>query len=353
MSPFVSLPKALLLAALVMGFGASPTLRAQSAVELSGKGGYAEKKLPKAPKRAYIAQFDVFFQTLAFGAATSRARSIGNTRLGKTKTELLIALDGVETQDLQAATDEVYERFVAELRAQGYDLVDAAEAQAKSDLLSDWTLLEGGTLSTAQLDGYARVTPTGYRYLVPKVKKGGREKRTFIDKDPKISGQLDDAVVISVSFVFPFAEIGAANTFLPGKSKVKAETSFRLAYAVSSFSQETNILGENKSGGSAETRVNFTSGKGAGALAKAHMTNRPKSDVGMPGVVEAERFKSVTYADRVNLGAYAWYQTLSVNDIEREATHVIEVDGGAYRAAVTEVMRAYVDASLARFEAGK
>ena len=343
----------LLLALFAAGFGESRTLHAQTAIEISAKGGYAEKKLLKAPKRAYIHRFNVYFQTLAYGAATSRARSIGNTRIGKTKTEMLVALDGLTTADLQAATDQVYGEFVADLRAQGYEIVDASTAQGSSELLADWTLLNGGGVSTAQLEGYARVTPTGYDYLVPKVKKGGKEKGTFIMKDPKISGQLDDAVVISVDFVFPFAEIGAANTFLPGRSKVKAETSFRLAQYVGAYSQETNILGEQKDGGSATTAITFTSGKGAGATARAFMSNKPKKDVALPGVIDAKKFKEATYADTENLSAYAWYQTVTVSDLERRATHVIPVESGAYREAVTRVMKSFSDAAMARLKAGK
>jgi len=342
----------LLASPFLTGFGESLTAQTLD-IEISGKGGYAEKKLAKGPKRAYIHRFEAYFQTLAFGAASSRARSFRNTKVGATRTEMLIALDGVQAADLQAATDEAYQALVADLEAQGYEIIDAATAQAQSELLSEWTLLEGGKLSSAQLEGFARATPSGYSYLVPKVKKGGKEKSTFIAKDPKISGQLDDALVVSVSFVFPFAEIGAASTFLPGRSKVKAKTDFRLASAVTSTSQERNILGEQKAGGSALTQVTFTSGKGAGAMARAYMLNSLKKDLALPGVVEVASFKEATAADVTDAGAYAWYQTIELDDIDTKATHVISTDSQKYRSAVTEAMRALTEGSLARLRAGK
>ena len=150
----------LFLALGTLAFAQAPT------VEIDKKGGYAEKRLAKGPKKVYIHKFEAYFQTLAFGAATSRARTIGNTRMGKTKTEMLIALEGVATADLQAATDEVYTTFVADLKAQGYEVITAADAQQQSELLADYTLREGGKISSAQLEGFARVTPTGYDYLV-------------------------------------------------------------------------------------------------------------------------------------------------------------------------------------------
>ncbi|REE01752.1 hypothetical protein [Marinoscillum furvescens] len=303
----------------------------------STKGGYGEKKFKKAPKKAYIANFKVFFHVTASATAKSQGgRQLGGgSYRGNTSTTMTVAVDGVDIPDFQKITDEVYQRFVEDLKSNGYELITTAEA-AGIPFYEDWELKDGGEVNYANLPGYVSVTPTGTQYLVKKETKKGREKKTFIDRTPRISKELDDAVVIEASFAFPFIEMKTNSSNMIGFSSVKAKTDFQMG---SAFGMDgMTSLYEH-------SRVKFTSGSGPGASANAYLVATLKKPVPIEGVFKDEKFKEVSAASTTP----AYYGVVFVTNKVDQVTNTASCDGDQYVARTTGLMNDFIDKTLTEF----
>ncbi|MFT6867764.1 MAG: hypothetical protein ACJA08_002608 [Cyclobacteriaceae bacterium] len=200
------------------------------------KASYGQKKLKKAPKRVYIASFNVYFHVIASATAKSQGgREMGGgSYRGDTETTMTVAVEGVDVPDFQKITDETYSRFEADLKSKGFELISTEEA-SKIEEYEGWEMKEGGNVNYANVPGYVSVTPTGTKYLVKRETKSGREKGAILDRSPKISKQLSNAIVIDGTFAFPFIEMKTNSSNMIGFSSVKAKTKFELG---SAFGQE-------------------------------------------------------------------------------------------------------------------
>lgn len=305
--------------------------------EYTTKGGYGEKKLSKAPKRVYIASFKAYFHVIASATAKSTGgRQIGGgSYKGNTSTTMTVAVDGVDVDDFQAVTDQVYARFVDDLKAKGYEIITAEEA-GKTEYYADWMLKEGGTVNYANVPGYVSVAPKGHDYYVKKETKKGREKGTFIDTTPKLSGELGDAIIIEASFAFPFIEMNTNSSNFVGVSSVKAKTDFKMA---SAYGQDgmTSLLEPNQ--------IKFVSGKGPGASAEAYLLVNVDKEVPIEGVFKEEKFKERTTASSTP----AYYGIVFVENKKDEVTHQASCNAEGYRAATTKLMNQLVDIGLNEF----
>ncbi len=214
---------------------ASPVL-AQADLEkaFTDKGSYKDKAMAKAPRRAYIKEFSVYFQVLA--AAEDRSKAGGNraTVSGATRTTMGVGLDGPSMEQLQGMTNELYSAYTGQLTAAGFTLVDGDEVE-KTETLGDWTRFAGGEVaSAAQVGGYLAFTPAGADLFYRKETASGKTKGSFlIANDHRVSRDLEDAVVISVSLVVPFVLLEAGTTINASQmgSKIKAKINLELATA--------------------------------------------------------------------------------------------------------------------------
>ena len=189
-------------------------------------GGYGKKKLKKVPKKIYIKGFFINHQVVA--GQTSHAVD------GSNSTAMTVAIDALSPSEYQEIVDKTYNRFVEKLKAENYEIISADEA-LKTDVLSGWQKLSGGTPSRSQFNGFISTAPTGYDFLVKKVNKKGKAKNTFLDNSLKISKQMDDIIVFNGAFNFQFVELDANSNYLTNSSSVKAKVKFEMAstaYAV-------------------------------------------------------------------------------------------------------------------------
>lgn len=263
----------------------------------------------------------------------------GGSYKGDTKTTMTVAVDGVDVNDFQAITDQVYKRFVDDLVARGFEIVSDEEA-AKTEYYADWTLKEGGSVNYANVPGYVSVAPSGHNYFVRKESKKGREKGTFIDTTPKLSGELGDAIVVEASFSFPFIEMNTSSSSFVGISSVKAKTEFKMATA---FGQDgMAVLME-------PNQIKFVSGKGPGATADAYMLVNVDKEIPIEGVFKDEKFKERTVASTTRVPDY--YGIVFVENKTDQVTHQATCDPSAYRAATSKLMNQLVDIGLEQFYA--
>ena len=299
--------------------------------------GYGEKKLKKAPRKVYIANFNVYFHVIASASASSQGgrQMGGGSYRGDTKTTMTVAVDGVDVPDFQKITDDTYNRFIADLKSKGFEIMNVEDA-SKIDFYSDWEMKEGGQVNYANVPGYVSVTPTGTKYMIKKETKKGREKGTFFDRAPRISKELDDAIVIEATFAFPFIEMKTNSSNLVGFSSVKAKTDFQLGNAVGSDGLKALIE---------MTQVRITQGSGPGASADAQMIASLKKPFEMEGVFKQEKFREFSAAQSTP----AYYGIVFVNNTSDKVTNTATCDREKYVDASTAAINKYIDFTLAEF----
>ena len=173
-------------------------------------------KLKGKAKKVYIAAFNVNYQVYNEKQDFKQGGStLGGGFKGDALAEISVGLEGLTNQDVQKITDKLYADYVAQLKLKGLTIVTADEA-AKTSVYDDFERLKGGEISLAQLPGTLSSAPSGYEYFVKRVDKSGKAKSggflgTTATLYPKLSSQLDDAIIAEVNMYVLFIE--SANVF--------------------------------------------------------------------------------------------------------------------------------------------
>ena len=304
-----------------------------TADHVTDKGGYGENKLKNAPRKVYIANFRTYFHVLA----SAEASSIGGSFKNNTKTSMVVAVNGVDTPDFLEITNAVYKKFTDDLKAKGFEILTANDA-AKSDEYTDWIRKEGGELSYAQIPGYVSATPSGYSYFVKKEKKDGREKGAFIDKSPKISRDLDGAIIIDVSFAFPFVDMKTASSNMAGFSSVKAKIDFELGTAFG-MDGATPLM--------APTQLKFVSSEGMGKDAILMVKLKGDSFNSEAPVFKDKKFKESNVA-MVNYKP-DYYGVIWKEEQQVKVSHYAECDNTLYKQETLRLASEFTNQALNLF----
>ena len=297
--------------------------------------GYGEKKLKKAPKKVFINQFVVNYQVLS---SSSEASS-------KSKTQMTVGLTGIEAQDLQDITDNAYEMIVDKLENAGFEIVSADEA-GQTEFYNDWTRVEGGTPSQAQLMGYISTSPNDFDFYVKKINKDGKNKGTFFDTTPKLSKQLGDIPVLEANVNFQYVTI-SGTTYINDATKLKGVVNYEIPPSAIAQSAE-GIFGSKIETNPTSVRVVWKGGAaGAGALAMIALT--PKKGIAIPGVLEEKKFKE--YASP-NVNYNNSFAPIVIQDRkEITVSHQVKADREAYikktQQALNEYLSIVVDSFIA------
>lgn len=316
---------------------------------------FKPKAMAKAPRKVFVNSFGVHYQVYAAGNDKSSGGGFRRQVVGKTKTSMGVALDGPDLEQFQGVTDQLYKDYVAQLEAKGFEVVDASKIP-QIELFEDWQRVEGGTPSQAQLQGYITCTPKGFSYYVPNINKSGKERGTFIYKNPKISGQLDDIIVANVSLVIPFVQLAAGTSLNLAQmgSKMKANVKLELAAQASEqVEQSKGLMSSFQQPASMDTYVSYTSGKQTGATAKSNIRIGLKKPYEISGVVSKEKIVDRTSADvqTATMFSPSYMGVVFVNyeDREASATHTIAANTEAYTSKVKSTCAAFLNESLSEF----
>lgn len=245
---------------------------------------WGEKKLRKADKKIYIAEFEINYQLLAdFSETAEGGRQMGGSYRGDATARLVLGVPGIDEKRLQENTNNMYNMYVAELEAAGFKIVTPEEA-GKSKIYADWERLNGGTPSMAQNPGYIQTIPEGFGYFKQKINKKGRAKTSifYSIQLTKLSKSMDNTIIAMVKMnvpIFEDAESGISKGLtgaVGGVAKVVARANFRIA---ESIYIETNKMG---GGESIPTQVTFLHPEGA-------IVNYLKKDAPILGVFDNEK----------------------------------------------------------------
>lgn len=220
----------LMMIAIAVAFASS--IKAQSLSEFKPNDMSFGVKKAKNAKKIYISDFSVNYQIYNEKQKFKQGGStLGGGMRGDAMAEASVGLEGLTEKDVQQITDKLYNDYVAKIKASGLQILTAEDA-AKTETYSGYEIIDGGKVSLAQLPGTMATAPTGYKYLVKKVDKTGKEKSGgFLGNSqflfPKLSKELDDAIISKVDITVLFVEDKSA--FQGGGANIKIKTNLRLA----------------------------------------------------------------------------------------------------------------------------
>lgn len=313
---------------------------------------YGNKKFAAADHRVFVAGFNVHFQTHFSLRNTQRAKDNGRKATAGSTVVSNIGLGGLTEEDLRSLTDAAYQTFRDRLTAAGYTFIPLEEAGG-IEALQGWERVAGGSVSPAQVYGYATVTPTGLDVMVPRITNKGKRTKKFIDPSAGISRDLNDAIVAFVDIYVPFAEDGESGWSrslgrMTDESKVVIRTNLRLG--VPTVAQKGNLaesMGLGVNPGSLSRGIRLASGKmGLGTVASYAVTL--KNDLIIEGVMADEKIKS--YARGESATATLFTSGVYFLDGQRvEETRSVDYDKAAYLRGVRLATTAYLEAALSGF----
>ncbi|RMA57249.1 hypothetical protein [Ulvibacter antarcticus] len=225
------------------------SLQAQSLGEFNAKTSEMGKgKLAKAPKKVYIASFNVNFEIYMEAMDFERGGStFGGGQRSDATAKAAIGLGGIDAADIQAKTDQLYSEFVAQLKAGGLEIITADEA-GKTEVYEDWERATGPFVAESGIPGVLMCLPEGQSQYYRGTKKNGRIKKGIIDDNlipAKLSDQLGDAIIANVNLYFMFSEEGI-NVFKGNAAKVKIFTNLRMVgdYTISAPNENGFLKGQ-------------------------------------------------------------------------------------------------------------
>lgn len=328
---------------------------------------HRNKQSSKSPKRVYIqkfrALFEVFEEASASTSSRKNERANRTTTVSGTKTRMGVQLSGVDIPEFQKIVDDAYADFVAQLEADGFEIITAEEA-GTTDYYSGYTKLKGGASSTDQATGFVMVTPEGYDYWVKSVSNSGQEKGTFTDTSSKLSRDLGDAYVAEATFIFPFVNLDASSTSFANyaSSKVKADINLRMASMINVDDNESDKAGSltgfakslSKSASGSQllySKVRFVAG---------HMASSPlfdsstglKRDVYFGGIFAEDKLVEVTSAEVATFSKTAYPQLVMVSGGELNlASHYVACDQDKFIATAKGSMKEMLSTGISNFQA--
>lgn len=297
-----------------------------------------KRKLKKAPKKIFIAEFKVFYQILYVAEETEKGRFNGSTLTGDVTAVLAMGLYGVSEQDLINNTNYLYNSTIQRMKAAGYEIVSANDMAGIKEF-KGWERKQGGSLNNVQFKGFLMSTPSNFEYFVKGTTDDGREKKTFTDNSAKISFQGDNVTVVKINLIVPMAENGESyisSAFDLGGAKVVGKTALKI-------SREA-VYGKGITNG-ALTSCNFINSE-AMSLPTSMMTYMLKDDIEIEGVVEKKKVKVEGVAD-IDFGTY-WgnnygvYRHFEVENRFMRKLVPIEVNPAVYNKGVREAGNAFL-----------
>ena len=333
---------------LFLFFGLLSPTYAQSLGEFkSSDKSYGVKKIKS--DRIYISNFEVNFQIYNEKQDFKQGGNMfGGGKRGDAMAEASIGIQGVTEKGLQSITNDLYQEYVEQLKAEGLELVSADEA-GKTKVYEGFERLDNAPISEAEIPGTLSVYPEGYSFYVKgETKKGKKKKGGFLGDSgflsPALSKQLDDAIIARVNLTVLFVE--DKNAFKGNGAKIKVKTNLRLVAneaVVMKKSDEKKIKfkGENSTT-PVSSLVEFSWGK-VGMGSQATYTGTLKKPLEINDVVEDTKVTSYAAGSVDALGTETIYGTwYSVEDRMAKHAKIIEVDEQEFNKGVYEALQKFV-----------
>lgn len=309
------------------------TTQAQTLGEFSVKTAEMGKgKLRSAPKKVYIASFNVYFEAYKEAIDFKKGSSmLGGGVTSDATARAAVGLTGIKATDIQQRANQLYNEFVADLKKGGLEII-SPDVAGKIEVYEDWEKASGPFVAESGIPGVLISVPEGHSQYFRGMKANGKVKKGMLDDNilpARISSQLDDAIIANVNLYFMFAEEGS--DLLKGNAaKVKILTNLRL---VGDFTvQAPNDKGIFKGAQTFErvsSSVIFNQGKqGLGSLV-TFATNL-KKPLEIDGVIKKEKVTAYQKQGSSTPTSFTSISNMDTADRFSKNTTWIEVDSKKY-----------------------
>lgn len=289
-----------------------------------GKAGPKSLERPKFDnKNVYIADFAVHYQVYSEkSASTIGGSGLYGKVMGATKASLAVGLD-ISQETLQNITDKAYADFVADLKAQGFNVMNAEEAK-NTDFYKEYKYGTNLDITPSNtMEGAVTVHPQNVGFFYNE--KGSSTNTT------KLSKELNDAAVVRIDLHVVFVETRGSNKSGIG-ANVVAKTNLVLSdkNTIAHF-----IVGRNKIGGS-------PLGEYQGIL---------KKDLDIDGVIKEEKISNYVDADYDNMGTETAFGKLySAENKSASKAAIVPADAGKNEKGVEMAINTFLKYHLNEFK---
>ena len=354
------------IATLVLLLGLTIVINAQTLGDFSPKedrGAYGPREFPS--KDVYIANFSVNFELYNLRSTSTKGGFANKVMSGDTKASLAVGLD-IPAATLQEITDDAYKSFVAELQANGFNIINP-NAAANTPYYKDYERIDNMKMSLSEAPGVLTVYPSNTTFFVKGFKNSGKIKRqgmlSVVGLDDrmgevmsysKLSRDLNDATIINADMYVLFLDITPP---YQGKgAKLTANTNLRLsAYDAlkSRMTKGKNSLtdklgitaSKNKEvTATAQTVIDFVAGRNKiGGSALGTYKGVLKKNLAINGVLGKEKVQSYAKTQNSYIGVEtAFGKMYTTEDIAVENTAIIKADAGKYENGVEQALQTFL-----------
>ncbi|MBX2915794.1 MAG: hypothetical protein KF856_11050 [Cyclobacteriaceae bacterium] len=301
--------------------------------DVVGHGSFKAKSFKNAPKRIFINSFNVYFQVFGSARASTTGGEMLGTLRGNTNVVMGVALDGVDTNDFLEVTNAVYQHYLSQLTAMGYEIITTDEA-GKTEVYKDWVKKDGGELSASQSVGFLKVTPNNYGYFIKRETAKGKEKSGVFANTGVLSKQLNDAVIADVNMTFYFVQMKTFDNEFLGYSQVTGKPNFHFA----------RLLGDVKN--QVLSSANYAFGKNLTATEAGINTTIKKGVWSKEPVFPDVKFKESAAAASKSIPDYAAIIFVKNNNVG--TSHFLTCNAELYKKETKRMMTEFLDISLKR-----
>ena len=302
-------------------------------------------KLAKAPKKVYIASFNVNFEVYKEAMDYKRGGStFGGGQRSDASARAAIGLGGIDAADIQLKTNQLYNEFVATLESGGLEIISAEEA-GKTDVYQDWELTTGPYVVESGVPGVLLCIPEGQSQYYRGTKSNGKIKKGLLDDNvipARLSDQLNDAIIANVNLYFMFSEEGN-DVFKGNAAKVKIFTNLRMVgdYTVSAPNVKGFLKGQ-ESFDRIASGVTFHQGK-QGMGSPVFFGTNLKKPLEVDGVIKKEKVVAYQKQGSSMPTSFSGVSYMDTADRFSKNATWIEVDSKKYADGLYMAAKAMLD----------
>lgn len=208
--------------------------------------GPANLNFRKSPKRVLIADFQVQFQTALNLEDEKKGGKMWRGGIkGDAKAALTLVLDGLDPDKLQELTDQLYAQYVADLKAQGFEIAPIEELWNhdvyQKSREKRWELKSGSGPEQGNEFGMILTRPSTQQFVVAQRQVDGEKGTPFSQladyeagTERKLNMKKNDfifnkVVIVVSAFENALSETARALNRHAGYAQVKAETNFKIS----------------------------------------------------------------------------------------------------------------------------
>lgn len=286
-----------------------------SSKDIDSFNSYGQKKFHKAPKRVYIASFKVFYQVYI----SDEHKHNKHDKMPSHEFEATLA--GVDVPDFQNITDELYRYFIDTLTQGGYQIIPF-DSVKNLNYFKGWEEHKGGEVTHSHIEGYLLSRPSNYTHY----EHQDNQKISFVDDWPRLSNELDSAVIIDVEFVLPFVQTKHSKTGYEGHHIADAHLQLNLAPEV----------GGDDASATARTEIKIMYGNLYGVSAISAIASWLKHSKNITGVLKSEQL-----VPKANEAQPNYYSLVFDQEGIAKVTHHVECDKEQYKKSTLMEMKAF------------